>query len=124
MNVVAMTKQYITRKTSLCIALKSCQKITYRMVAKKGQLMIPDFTLYLDPLTVTNFELFVVEVKNPGNISDGHLETDFVKLGKKMQLTLDKLLEKKVKNPEIVALLVEGNRLYLTNQFKHITKYI
>ncbi|KAG0863184.1 hypothetical protein G6F16_011990 [Rhizopus arrhizus] len=55
--------------------------MTYRMVSKKGQVMIPDFALYSDALTAINFELFVVEVKKPGNFSNGHLETDIVKLG-------------------------------------------
>ncbi|KAG1145670.1 hypothetical protein G6F37_004475 [Rhizopus arrhizus] len=89
--------------------------MTYRMVSKEGQVMIPDFTLYSDALTATNFELFVVEVKKPGNFSNGHLETDIVTLGKEMQLALDKLIEKKVKNPEVVALLVEG---YKATTFK------
>ncbi|CAO3697342.1 unnamed protein product [Rhizopus microsporus] len=73
--------------------------------------MIPDFTLYSDPLTVTNFELFVVEVKKSGSFSNGHLETDIVKLGKEMQLALDKFIEKKVKSPKVVALLVECNKV-------------
>lgn len=46
--------------------------------------MIPNFTMYLDPLTATNFELFFVEIKKPGDVSNGHLETDFVKIGKEM----------------------------------------
>ncbi|KAG1457945.1 hypothetical protein G6F56_006504 [Rhizopus delemar] len=78
------------------------------MASKKEQVMIPDFALYLDPLTVASFELFVIEVKKPGNFSNGHLELDLVNLSKEMQLALDKLIEKKVKNPEVVALLVEG----------------
>ncbi|CEI86598.1 hypothetical protein RMCBS344292_01033 [Rhizopus microsporus] len=51
-----------------CIVFKTkgvkTEWITYRMVSKKGQVMTPDFTLDSDPLTVTNFELFVVEVKS------------------------------------------------------------
>lgn len=41
-----------------------------------------------------------------------------------MQLALDKLIEKKVKYPEVVALLVECNKLVLAIPFKYITKYI
>lgn len=90
------------------------------MVSKKGQVMIPDFALYLDPLSVVNFELFVVEVKKPENFSNGHLETDLVKLGKEMQVALHKLIEKKVESPEVVALLIEG-KLILAILFKYIT---
>ncbi|CAO3660894.1 unnamed protein product [Rhizopus stolonifer] len=82
--------------------------------------MVPDFTLYLDPLTLTKFDMFVIEVKKPGKISNGHLETDLVKLGKEMKLALDKLIEKKVKNPEIIALLVEG---YKATAFKMDLRY-
>ncbi|RCH86879.1 hypothetical protein CU097_008561 [Rhizopus azygosporus] len=97
----------------------------YKSVDEKGwhnewyqirrQAMIPDFTLYSDPLTVTNFELFVVEVKKSGSFSNGHLETDIVKLGKEMQLALDKFIEKKVKSPKVVALLVECNKVGFSN---------
>lgn len=76
----------------------------------------------MDPISVTKFELFVVEVKKLGNFSNGHLETDFVKLGKEMQLALDKLIEKKVENLEVVALLVES-KLILAIPFKYINKY-
>lgn len=90
------------------------------MASKKEQVMIPDFALYLDPLTVASFELFVIEVKKPGNFSNGHLELDLVNLSKEMQLALDKLIEKKVKNPEVVALLVEG---YKVTAFKMDLRY-
>ncbi|KAI9484090.1 MAG: hypothetical protein EXX96DRAFT_633064 [Benjaminiella poitrasii] len=106
-----------------CIVFKTkgikTEWMTYRMVSEKGQVMIPDFALSLDPLTVINFELFAAEVKKPGNFFNGHLEADLVKLSKEMQLALDELIEKKVKNPEVVALLVEG-KLVLTIPFKYI----
>ncbi|EPB88138.1 hypothetical protein HMPREF1544_05082 [Mucor circinelloides 1006PhL] len=94
--------------------------MTYRMVSEKEQVMIPDFALYCDPLTMIKLELFVVEVKKPGNFSNGHLEVDIVKLGKEMQLALNKLIEKKVKDPEVVALLVEG---YKVTTFKMDLQY-
>lgn len=76
-----------------------------------GKVMIPDLALYADPLSTINFELFVVEVKKQGNYSNGNLEKDLIKLGKEMKLALDKLLQYKVKNPEVPGLLVEGKFL-------------
>lgn len=40
------------------------------------------------------------------------MEKDLVKLGKEMKLALDKLIQHKVKNPE-VGLLVGGKFLYI-----------
>jgi hypothetical protein len=60
-----------------------------------SQLMIPDLVVYVDPLSTIN-------------CSNGNFEKDLVKLGKEMQLAIDKLIIYKVENPEVVGLLVEG----------------
>lgn len=73
-----------------------------------SQLMIPDLVVYVDPLSTINFELFIIELKKHGNCSNGNFEKDLVKLGKEMQLAIDKLIIYKVENPEVVGLLVEG----------------
>ena len=52
---------------------------------------------------------FFVEVKRKGDFANGHLESDTVKLGKEMQIAINKLILRKVKCPEVVGLLVEGN---------------
>lgn len=72
------------------------------------QMMKPDFALYLSPSSAINYELFFVEVKRKGNYANGTGESDTVKLGKEMKIALDKLMIKKVKNPEIVGIVVEG----------------
>ncbi|KAI9004915.1 hypothetical protein CLU79DRAFT_782039 [Phycomyces nitens] len=84
--------------------------MTYRLVSyiKDRGLMIPDLVLYLNPLSTINFELLMIEVKKHGNFGNGNLEKDLVKLGKEMQLALDKLAIFKVKDPVVVGLLVEG----------------
>ncbi|KAI8967535.1 hypothetical protein BDF20DRAFT_840088 [Mycotypha africana] len=119
-NLIDILRPFILN----CIVFKTkgvkTEWMTYRMVPKKGQVMIPDFVLYLDTLTATKFELFVVEEKKPGNFSNGHLETDLIKFEKEMQLALDKLIEKKVKDPEVVALIVEG---YKVTTFKMDLRY-
>lgn len=76
-----------------------------------GQLMIPDFVVYVDPISTIKFELFIIEVKKHGNYGNGNLEKDLIKLGKEMQLALDKLVLYKVENPEVVGLLVEGKSI-------------
>ncbi|KAI9364655.1 hypothetical protein BD770DRAFT_151365 [Pilaira anomala] len=76
-----------------------------------GKVMIPDLALYVVSLSTMNFELFVVEVKKQGNYINGNLEKDLIKLGKEMKLALDKLLQYKVKNPEVPRLLVEGIKI-------------
>ncbi|RCH88876.1 hypothetical protein CU097_002686, partial [Rhizopus azygosporus] len=73
-----------------------------------GQMRLPRQTLVFGPSSVVNFKLFIVEVKKPGNFSNSRLETDLVKLGKEMQVVLDKLIKKKVESPEVVALLIGG----------------
>ncbi|KAF7720915.1 hypothetical protein EC973_005775 [Apophysomyces ossiformis] len=74
-----------------------------------NQTMIPDFVLYVDPISTVSFELFFVEVKRKGNYSNGHLESDLVKLGKEMQIAVNKLVLQKVASPEVVGLLIEGD---------------
>lgn len=69
--------------------------------------MIPDLALFIEPNSGTQYELFFVEVKRKGNHRNNHLKDDLVKLGKKMHTALNKLVEKKVKNPEVVGLLLE-----------------
>jgi hypothetical protein len=68
--------------------------------------VIPDLVLFVDPITGNNLELCFVEVKRLGNRSNGHNEEDLVKLGKEMQLALNKLVFHRVKSPEVVGVLV------------------
>ncbi|CAO3651083.1 unnamed protein product [Mucor hiemalis] len=77
--------------------------------------MIPDLVLFMDPFTGSNIELCFVEVKRPGNRSNGHKETDLVKLGKEMQLALNKLVLYRADSPEVVGILVEG---YVATSYK------
>ncbi|KAG0176082.1 hypothetical protein DFQ29_006602 [Apophysomyces sp. BC1021] len=88
--------------------------MTYHLIPPASypcnQTMIPDFVLFVDPLSTLNFELLFVEVKRKGNFANGHLESDIVKLGKEMQIAVSKLVLKKVECPEVVGLLIEeGN---------------
>lgn len=73
--------------------------------------MIPDLAIFINPSSVTNFELLLIEVKKHRNYSNGNLEKVLVKLGKEMQLALNKLLTHNVKNPEVLGLLVEGKNI-------------
>jgi hypothetical protein len=70
--------------------------------------MIPDFVLYVDPISAVTFELLFVEVKRKENFQNNYLENDVVKLGKEMHTALNKLALKKVKSLKIVSILVEG----------------
>lgn len=96
---------------NLCVTDLSC-RMTYHLVPPSGhpnnQTMLPDLVLYADPISKVNYELFFVEVKRKGNFANGHLESDTVKLGKEMQIAVNKLILRKVKCPEVVGLLVEG----------------
>lgn len=49
-----------------------------------------------------------MEAKRKGNYRNNNLEDDIVKLGKEMQLALNKLVRLKVVNPELVGLLLNG----------------
>jgi hypothetical protein len=73
-----------------------------------NQTMIPDFVMFVEPLSSIIFELFFVEVKRKGNKSNGNSESDLVKLRKEMQIALNKLIFQGVKNPQVVGIHVEG----------------
>jgi hypothetical protein len=49
-----------------------------------------------------------VEVKRKGNYHNNNLGDDIVKLGKEMQIALNKLVKRRVRNPEIVGILING----------------
>ncbi|KAG1460270.1 hypothetical protein G6F56_005988 [Rhizopus delemar] len=74
----------------------------------EATLIIENIRPYLN--NCTKYELFFVEVKRKGNYQNNHLEDDLVKLGKEMHTALNKLVKKKVRNPEVVGLLVEDCR--------------
>ncbi|KAI8093959.1 hypothetical protein BDF21DRAFT_331253 [Thamnidium elegans] len=84
--------------------------MTYRMSAynNDGQLIIPDLALYITPLSIINFELFIVEVRKHGNFSNGSFENDMIKIGKEMKLALDKMVAYKMDSPEVIGLLIRG----------------
>lgn len=46
-----------------------------------------------------SFELMFVEVKRKGSYSNGHHESEVVKIGKEMQVAINKLIFQKVENP-------------------------
>lgn len=92
------------------LILTQCEDIKFewwvRMIADNNdsKIMIPDLAIFVDPISTTTFELFVMEVKKHGNLSNGNMEKDLVKLGKEMKLALDKLIQHKVKNPKLACL--------------------
>lgn len=71
--------------------------------------MIADLTLFVEVNSTTNYELFFVEVKRKCKYQNNNLENDLVKLGKERHTALNKLARKRVRNPEVVGLLIEGN---------------
>ncbi|CAO0796397.1 unnamed protein product [Mucor circinelloides] len=87
--------------------------MTYRMLSSQDdyQLMIPDLAVYVDTVPNINFELLNIEVKKQGNCSNRSLEKDLVKLGKEMQLALNKLIIYKVQKPTVMGLLVEDLKM-------------
>ncbi|KAG0738426.1 hypothetical protein G6F57_012260 [Rhizopus arrhizus] len=90
------------------IELVKFEWLTYRLTQPSDlQIMIPDLVLFVEPHSATNYELFFVEVKRKGNYQNDYLENDLIKIGKEMHTALNKLVKKKVKNPEVVGLLVE-----------------
>ncbi|KAI9469061.1 MAG: hypothetical protein EXX96DRAFT_492388, partial [Benjaminiella poitrasii] len=51
----------------------------------------------------------------------GNLEKALLKLGKEIQLTLDKLITYKIENPEVIGLLIEGKSrsLHLSSYYQN-----
>jgi hypothetical protein len=79
--------------------------------------MKPDFVLYTRISTITNHELFFVEFKRKGNYANGTGGSDLIKLGKEMQVAINKLVIRRVTNPEVVGMVVEGK---INNQVENI----
>ncbi|KAG1521320.1 hypothetical protein G6F47_003389 [Rhizopus delemar] len=84
--------------------------LTYHLVTSDGQIMMPDFVLFIELSSAINDEVFFMEVKRKGNHSNNTLENDMIKLSKEMHIALNKLVVKKVKKPEVVGLLVEDHK--------------
>lgn len=64
--------------------------------------MIPDYVFFAEPYSEITFELCFVEVKRKENHYKRGYESDLVKLGKEMQIGINKLILQKVANPEVV----------------------
>ncbi|KAL0085068.1 hypothetical protein J3Q64DRAFT_1814507 [Phycomyces blakesleeanus] len=86
-----------------------------------GQLMMPDYVLFVEPYSSITFELCFVEVKRKGNHYKGNYESDLVKLGKEVQITINKLVLQRVANQEIVGLLIKED--HVATSFKMDLKY-
>lgn len=67
--------------------------MTYRLTALHNQiqLMVSDLVLYVE-LEGSRYELFVLKTKKPGSYNNGNLENDLEKLGKELQVALNKLI--------------------------------
>lgn len=83
-----------------------------------SQIIMPDFVLYTESDTAI-YELLFVEVKRRANNLNNDFESDLVKLGKEMQIALNKLIRKRVRNPRIIGLHVVGK--YSNAVFLRIT---
>ncbi|RCH85782.1 hypothetical protein CU097_008094 [Rhizopus azygosporus] len=79
--------------------------LTYRLaLPSDGQIMIPDLALFVEKRQIQN----------------NNLENDLVKLEKEMHTALNKLVKKRVRNPEVVELLIEDTK---TIVYKMTLKY-
>ncbi|PHZ11633.1 uncharacterized protein RHIMIDRAFT_244120 [Rhizopus microsporus ATCC 52813] len=85
-------------------------RLTYHLVTSDGQIMMPDFVLFIKLSSAISYEVFFMEVKRKGNHSNNTLENDMIKLSKEMHIALNKLVVKKVKKPEVVGLLAEDHK--------------
>lgn len=83
--------------------------MTYRLPALHDQIhvMIPDLVIYVE-LHGSKYELFVLEAKKPWNYNNGNIENDLLKLGKELQVALNKLIVFGVHNPVVPGLHIEG----------------
>lgn len=76
-----------------------------------NQIMMPDFVIFVEPRSSMTFELCFVEVKRKGNHYKGTKETDLVKIGKQLKISLDKLMMQKVSNPEVVGIIIKEDHV-------------
>lgn len=73
---------------------------------------MPDSVAYVCAISTTKHEFFFMEVKTTDQACN-KFQRDLIKLGKAMQIALDKLILIGVDSPEVVGLLVEGTYLLL-----------
>lgn len=78
-------------------------RLTYHLVTPSGQFMMPDFVLFIELSSAINYEVFFMEVKRKGNLSNNTLENDMIKLSKEMHIALNKLVVKKLRNQKLLA---------------------
>lgn len=86
-------------------------RLTYHLLPptqhSSSQSMIPDYVFFAEPYSEITFELCFVEVKRKENHYKRGYESDLVKLGKEMQISINKLILQRVANPEVVGLLIK-----------------
>lgn len=70
-------------------------RLTYHLVTSDGQIMMPDFVLFIELSSAINYEVFFTEVKRKGNHSNNTLKNDMIKLSKEIHIALNKLVVKK-----------------------------
>ncbi|KAI7866402.1 hypothetical protein BDF14DRAFT_1921279 [Spinellus fusiger] len=81
--IVENIRPYLTHCLVCKIDMVKHDWLTYHLTKPSdGQVLIPDFVLYLDNLSSVNFEFFFVEVKRKGNYHNNNLEDDLAKLRK------------------------------------------
>lgn len=116
---LASINEYITLYEKLHPISPVISRISYHLIPNNkqpiNQTMIPDFVLFVEPLSLMNFELFFVEVKTRGKTSNSNSESDLIKLGKEMQIAINKLVFQRVKNPQVVGILIQGEIGALTS---------
>ncbi|KAI9257971.1 hypothetical protein BDA99DRAFT_420922, partial [Phascolomyces articulosus] len=69
--------------------------------------LIPDFVIYTEPYSNKNFEFMFLEVKKKGKQTNVY-ESYIIKLGKELEIAVDKLVNEEVDSPEVAGILVEG----------------
>ncbi|KAI8637871.1 hypothetical protein BD408DRAFT_477957 [Parasitella parasitica] len=104
---------------------KQTRRLTYHLLSppefSSSPLMMPNYVLFVEPYSSITFELCFVEVKRKGNHYKGNYESDLVKMGKEMQISINKLILQKVTNPEVVGLLIKED--HVATAFKIDLKY-
>lgn len=81
----------------ITIVINAMIRLTYHLTKlSDGQVLVPDFVLYLEILSTVNFFFSLCGgKKKKKNYRNSNLEDDLVKLGKEMQVALNKLVRNK-----------------------------
>ncbi|CEG70194.1 hypothetical protein RMATCC62417_06135 [Rhizopus microsporus] len=95
-QIIELLRSFLMHSWTSRLTEVKYEWLTYHLLPptqhSSSQSMIPDYALFAEPYSEITFELCFIEVKRKENHYKGSYEFDLVKLGKEMQIGINKLI--------------------------------